>query len=53
MESVENRNSRRFPTDPTAPTAILESELKKFRGLFIGKLFIINDLSHVWLFRVC
>ncbi len=23
MESVENRNSRRFPTDPTAPTAIL------------------------------
>ena len=49
MESMENCNSRRFPTDPTASTAIIESELKKHKALSINKPFIISQLRHIWL----
>ncbi|MCK5214436.1 MAG: hypothetical protein KAR05_03700, partial [Candidatus Omnitrophica bacterium] len=45
MESMENHNSRRFPTDPTTSTAIIESELKKQKASSINKPFIISQLG--------
>ena len=42
---MENHNSRRFPTDPTTSTAIIESELKKQKASSINKPFIISQLG--------
>jgi len=51
MESVENRNSRGFPTDPTAPAAAIKTERGKTRSLYVNKPFIFSALSIIRPFR--